>query len=164
MTQYQCHWHQVGLPQQARWEWSGDKEQGKVGCSRFHSSRGLGLWRNICTGGKTWSNSNASSLCRSSQLQAISNGCEECISQWPYSRTCLCWATNLALFLVITPFSSCLLQKTHLVPMTLVLGCSTKVHTWFLSKLLSSSCMAITQFGSPSACSTLRGFKEETNE
>ena len=41
MTQYQCHWHQVGLPQQARWEWSGDKEQGKVGCQGFTQVEGL---------------------------------------------------------------------------------------------------------------------------
>jgi hypothetical protein len=33
----------VGLLQQARWKWHGDKEQGKIGCLRLHSSRGLGL-------------------------------------------------------------------------------------------------------------------------
>jgi hypothetical protein len=36
-TQEQCHWNQVGLLQQARWTWCGDKEQSKISCSRIHS-------------------------------------------------------------------------------------------------------------------------------
>jgi hypothetical protein len=42
------------------------------------------------------------------------------------------------------------------------LGLSTKVHTWFLSKLFNSSCIAITQSLSSRAFSTFAGSIEET--
>jgi hypothetical protein len=71
-------------------------------------------------------------------------------------------AISLVLFVVTTPNSSSLLQNTHLVPTTFCFGLSTKDHTWFLLKLLSSSCIATTQSESHSASSTLKGSKEET--
>ena len=40
-TQHQYHWHQVGLPQQARWEWRGDKKQGKIVAQGFTQVEGL---------------------------------------------------------------------------------------------------------------------------
>src|SRR3954468_10971571 len=56
-------------------------------------------------------------------------------------------ATNLALFLTIIPCSSCLFLNIHLVPITLQqsFGFSTNFHTLFLSKLLSSLCIASNQ-------------------
>jgi hypothetical protein len=74
------------------------------------------------------------------------------------------FATSLALFLVTTPYSSCLLRNTHFVPTTFFLGRGTKLHTSFLLKLFSSSCMANTQSGSYKASSTLKGSVEEAKE
>ena len=68
------------------------------------------------------------------------------------------------MFLVTTPFSSCLLRNTHLVPTIFWLGRGTKCHTSFLMKLLSSSCIANTQSESLNASSTLYGSIEDTKE
>jgi hypothetical protein len=57
-----------------------------------------------------------------------------------------------------------LLQNTHLVPTTFSFGLSTKDHTLLRLRLFNSSCMATTQSGSRNTSSTLKGFKEETNE
>jgi hypothetical protein len=65
-------------------------------------------------------------------------------------------STSQALFLVTTPRSSCLLQKTHLVPTIFWLGHASKCQTSFLLKLLSSYCMTITQYGSFNVSSTLK--------
>jgi hypothetical protein len=43
-------------------------------------------------------------------------------------------------------------------------GLSTKDHTSLRLKLFNSFCIATTQSGSRSACSTLKGSKEEINE
>jgi hypothetical protein len=56
-----------------------------------------------------------------------------------------------------------LFLETHLVSMTFTsLGDSTKVQTWFLSKFSNSSCMALTQLESESACPISRGSKSAT--
>jgi hypothetical protein len=69
--------------------------------------------------------------------------------------------TSLALFLVIISCSSYLLQNTHLVPTIFCFGLLIKNYTLFLLKLLSSSCMATTQYESRSASSTLKGLKKK---
>jgi hypothetical protein len=74
------------------------------------------------------------------------------------------FAISRALFLVTTSFSSCLLRNTHLVPTTFCFGRGTRLHTSFLLKLLSYSCVANTQSGSCKAPSTLKGSIEEINE
>src|SRR3954468_4554626 len=68
-------------------------------------------------------------------------------------------ATNLALFLTIIPCSSCLFLNIHFVPITLrhSFGFSTNFHTLFLSKLLSSLCIASSQSESSRSSHTLLG-------
>jgi hypothetical protein len=59
------------------------------------------------------------------------------------------WATNFALFLVTTPCSSCLLQKTYLVSMTLLLGFFSPTPTLDFSRsCLTLLCIVIIQSGS----------------
>ena len=61
------------------------------------------------------------------------------------------------------PWSSCLLQNTHFVPMTLApYGHSSRVQTSLRVKLFNSSCMTFIQSGSWRASSTLVGSKPET--
>jgi hypothetical protein len=56
-----------------------------------------------------------------------------------------------------------LFLKTHLVPITFISrGGSTKVQTWFLSMFSNSSCMALTQLESESACSTSQSLNKAT--
>jgi hypothetical protein len=56
-----------------------------------------------------------------------------------------------------------LFLKTHLVPITFTsLGDSTKVQTWFLSKISNSSCMTLTQLKSERACQTSQGSNKAT--
>ena len=75
------------------------------------------------------------------------------------------FATSLALFLTITPWSSCLFLNTHFVPMILAsCGGFSRVQTSLRVKLLSSSCMAFTQSGSCSASSIQVGSTQETKE
>src|SRR3954468_9920922 len=68
-------------------------------------------------------------------------------------------ATNLSLFLTIIPCSSCLFLNIHLVPITLwqSFGFSNNFHTLFISKLLSSLCIASNQSESSRASHTFFG-------
>ena len=40
-TQYQCHWHQVGLPQQTRWEWVVTRNKARLVAQGFTQVEGL---------------------------------------------------------------------------------------------------------------------------
>ena len=84
----------------------------------------------------------------------------------PYLRLECSLGIGRDLLRMTWPSSSCLLQNTHLVPLMLWLlsGFSTNVHTWFLSKLCSSSCIVFIQSGSSNASSTFIGSMLEMNE
>ena len=72
-------------------------------------------------------------------------------------------ATNLALFLVTTPFSSDLFLYTHLVPITFVpSGIGTRSQTSFLLNYSSSSCIALIENSSVKASFTFLGYIFQT--
>ena len=75
------------------------------------------------------------------------------------------FATNLVLFLATFPLLSKLWQNTHFVLITGgSLGRDVRNHTWFLSYCPSSSCIAITQFGSFIASKRFFGSMSDTKE